>query len=77
MDIKLELLQNHICDYLNDLFESYPTDTSKLIDSEAIMILDKIKSIICNDKLSDFDAVEQIVLTFEEYNIDCGNRHDF
>ena len=77
MDIKLELLQNHICDYIKDSFETFPINTSKLIDSEAVMILNRIKLVINNDNLSDFEVVEQIVQIFEEYNLNCGNRHDF
>ena len=77
MDIKLELLQNYIYDYLKDLFETNTIDTSKLIDTSAVMALDKIKEVIQNDDLSDFDAIENIVLILEEFNIDCGGRHDF
>lgn len=77
MDIKLELLQNHIFDYIKDMFETFPVNTSKLADSAAIMALSEIKNIINNEDLSDFDAIEQIVCVPEDYNIDCGVRHDF
>lgn len=77
MDIKLELLQNHICDFLRDAFETFPPNTSKIADSIAIMALDDIKSVLSNDELSDFDAIEQIVCIMESYRIDCGERHDF
>ena len=77
MDIKLELLQNYICDFLKSAFERFPPDTSKLADSFAIMALDDIKSVLKNDELSDFDAIEQIVCIMENYRIDCGGRHDF
>lgn len=77
MNIKLELLQNYIYDYLKDLFESFPLNTSNLIDSAAVMALDEIKAVIGNDELSDFDVVEEIVCILEKYNIYCGGRHDF
>ena len=77
MDIKLELLQNHICDFLRDAFETFPPNTSKIADSIAIMALDDIKSVLSNDELSDFDAIEQIVCIMESYRIDCGGRNDF
>ena len=77
MDIKFELLQYYICDYLRELFETFPLNASKLIDSEAIKALDEIKTVIGNDELSDFYAIEEIVCILEKYNIYCGGRHDF
>ena len=76
MDIKLELLQNYIYDYLKDLFERYPANTSKLVDTTAVMALGEIKNVISNDDLSDFDAIEEIVSILEKYNVNCGARHD-
>jgi len=75
MNIKLELLQNHINDIIKIIMED--TEISKIADTTAITILDEIKSVICNEELSDFDAIEEIVQIFEENNIDCGCRHDF
>ena len=77
MDIKLELLLNHINDFLRDAFERFPPDTSKLADGIASLALSEIKSVLSNDELSDFDAIEQIVCIMENYRIDCGGRHDF
>jgi len=75
MNIKLELIQNHINDIIKIIMED--TEISKIADTTAITILDEIKSVICNEELSDFDAVEEIVQIFEDNNIDCGCRHDF
>ena len=77
MDIKLELLQNDIYDYIRNLFETHTPDTSKLADTAATMALSEIKMVIGNDELSDFDVVEKIVCILEDYNINCGGRHDF
>ena len=77
MDIKLELLLNHINDFLRNAFENFPPDTSKIADGIATLALDDIKSVLKNDELSDFDAIEQIVCIMENYRIDCGGRHDF
>ena len=52
-------------------------DISQIADTNAIFILDKIKNIIADDSLSDFDAIEEIVCLLEKNNIDCGGRHDF
>ena len=77
MNIKLELIQNHINDIIKIIMEDINPDISKIADTSAIMVLNEIKSVICNDELSDFDAVEEIVRILEKNNIDCGGRHDF
>ena len=59
------------------LLEEMSPDMSKIADTTAIIILDEIKNVICNDELSDFDTVEEIVCILEKNNIDCGGRHDF
>ena len=40
-------------------------------------MLQRIKAVIDNDSLSDFDCVEEIVCIFEEFGSDGGSRHDF
>lgn len=77
MNIKLELLQNHINDIIRIITEDINPDISKIADTTAIIILNEIKNVICNDELSDFDAVEEIVCILENNNIDCASRHDF
>ncbi len=76
MNIKIELIQNHICDMIKNIFESN-LETNQIADTNAILILNKIKKVIADDSLSDFDAIEEIVCILEENNIDCGGRHDF
>lgn len=77
MNIKLELIQNYINDIIKIIMEDITPDLSKIADDTAINILDEIKNVICNDELSDFDAIEEIVCILEKNNIDCGGRHDF
>ena len=77
MNLKLELLQNHICDLIKTTINDSIIDPSKIADTTAISILDEIKSIVCNDDLSDFDALEEIICILENHNIYCGGRHDF
>ena len=77
MNIKLELIQNYINDIIKIIMEDITPDLSKIADATAINILDEIKNVICNDELSDFDAVEEIVCILEKNNIYCGSRHDF
>ena len=77
MNIKLELIQSHITEMVKKMLEDNVIDYSTIADTNAIIILEKIKKIIADDSLSDFDAIEEIVCVLEENNIDCGTRHDF
>lgn len=77
MNIKLELIQSHITEMVVKLLADNIIDYSTVADTNAIIILEKIKKIISDDSLSDFDAIEEIVCVLEENNIDCGTRHDF
>jgi hypothetical protein len=77
MNIKLELIQNHLSDCLSEAFEMNVINADEIADSSAINILDKIKQIINDDSLTDFGAIEKIVCVLEENNISCGTRHNF
>ena len=77
MNIKLELIQSHITEMVAKLLEDNIIDYSTIADTNAIIALDRIKKIIADDSLSDFDAIEEIVCILEKNNIDCGGRHDF
>ena len=77
MNIKLELIQSHITEMVVKLLEDNIIDYSTIADTNAIIALDRIKKIIADDSLSDFDAIEEIVCILEKNNIDCGGRHDF
>ena len=77
MHIKLELLKNHISDFINSQIENFEIDASQIADSVAIQILSEIQKVIQNEDYSDFDSIEEIVCIFEKYNIDSGFRHDF
>ncbi len=77
MNIKLELIQNHITEMVAKLLEDNLIDYNTIADTNAILILNQIKKVISDDSLSDFDAIEEIICIFEENNIDCGSRNDF
>lgn len=76
MDIKLELLKNEISELVAGRLDTLNIDADKIADTVAISALSEIQTII-KSNLSDFDAVEKIVLIFEKYNLSCGGRHDF
>ena len=77
MNIKLEQIQNHITEMVLKLLEDNTIDYSAIADTNAILILNKIKKVIEDDSLSDFEVVEEIVCILEENDIDCLSRHDF
>ena len=77
MEIKLELLKNHIYDYIDCRIKDFEIDASRIADTTAITVLSEIQNVIKEENISDFDAIEKIVCIFEKYNIDAGCRHDF
>lgn len=77
MNIKTELLKNHIMNIIDDQICDFDIDADKIADTTAISALSEIQNIIADEKNSDFDAVERIVCVFEKYRLDFGGRHDF
>ena len=77
MDIKVELLSNGTAEFVRNHIESLDINVETLIENQSAEILQRICTIIRNDKLTDFEMVEEIVCIFEEYNIWCGGCHDF
>ena len=77
MNIKIELLKNHLYDYINNHINDFEINADKIADTIAINTLDEIQKILRNDTLSDFEIVEEIVCVFEKYNLDTGACHDF
>ena len=77
MNIKLELLKSEISGLIANRLDSLNIDADKIVDTTAVKALSEIRDVIQSDALSDFDAVERIVLIFEKYNISAGVRHDF
>lgn len=75
MKIKTELLSKEITNCIINNLENI--DADKIADTTAICALSEIKNILKNPRLSDFEAIEEIVCVFERYNIDFGSRHDF
>ena len=77
MDIKVELLKNHITDFIKFKIEDFEIDASQIADTTAIQMLSEIQKVIKDENYSDFEAVEEIVCIFNKYNIDTGSCHDF
>lgn len=77
MDIKLQLLTNSIIDIIRQSLPDIAIDADKIADTTAISALSEIQEILRNDKLSDFEIVDNIVNVFEKYHLDFGSQHDF
>ncbi|MCL2568190.1 MAG: hypothetical protein FWE12_01975 [Oscillospiraceae bacterium] len=50
---------------------------AEIVEQQSYAALQKIKAIIEDDSLDDFECVEQIVCVFERFGSDGGSRHDF
>lgn len=77
MNIKLELLINEISELVKNCIGNIEIDADKIADTKAIEIISKIQSIVKDNGLSDFDAMEEIAKIFENNNISAGGRHGF
>ena len=57
-------------------FPDLALSASEIVEQECYGALQKIKTIIEDDSLSDFMCVEEIVRVFEKMGSDGGFRHD-
>ncbi len=77
MNIKLELLKDHITNYICSQLKDFDIDANEIVNTNAICILSEIQKILSNQEYNDFEVVEEIVSLFERNGIYCGGRHDF
>ncbi len=78
MDLYKELLINILKeDEIEVRFKRFSFNIEKFTQNECYILLDKIRAVIQDDSLTDFDCVEKIVCLFENSGISAGNRHDF
>jgi len=77
MNMKLEFIRNAVADAVASKIENIDIDVNEIVQTTSVSIVSEIQKILKDDSLSDFDAVENIILVFEKYNIPCGTRHDF
>lgn len=78
MDIYKDMLCKALGEFVYDLIhENLQLDYNHAINSMAVQALDKIRAILQNDALSDFQCVEEILSVIEGLGSDGGNRHDF
>ena len=77
MNIKLNLLAKGLCDYINQELNLQEVDANIVADTVAIKMLSEIQKVLKNNKLDDFEIVEEIVDIFHKNRVDSGGCHDF
>ncbi len=77
MNIKVELVKNHIADFINSHIDEFEINADKIANTVATNMVSEIWEIVKNDNLNDFEVMEEIVLVFEKRGINSGSRHDF
>lgn len=80
--IRLELFQKQLIDFLKvtDIetkLEKLCNIIPEIVNNEYYVALQKIKTIIENDSLSDYKCVQEIVCVFQNIGIDIENRKNF
>ena len=78
MDFLKEILINILAkEKISISFSNSNSDLAEIIETKSFKALQKIKSIIEDNGLSDFECIERIVCVFEEIGSNGGDRHDY
>ena len=64
-------------DLIDVIFPNLKLQIGDIIETACYKALQKIKAVIGDDSLSDFDCMEQIVQVFEDLESDAKTRRDF
>ena len=78
MELFKEILTSVLAkEEVNIVFPNIKMNVAEIVDMECYKTLQKIKAVIENDSLSDFDCIEEIVCLLESMGSGGGSRHDF
>ncbi len=77
MNIKTELIKSYIAEVVCSNIPDFEIDESKVADTTAVKVLGEIQQVLKDNKLDDFEMIEEIVLIFEKYNLNAGSCHEF
>lgn len=58
-------------------FKNENFNLEKALQDKSYCLTEKMKSVLENDSLSDFECIEAIVCLFEENGVTIDYRHDF
>ena len=75
MNLEKELVCKIMEDAVSKVFVT--NDFSITVKEKSFEILEKIRIVICNNVLSDFEMIEEIVKILNSYGINTGGCHDF
>lgn len=75
MEIENEILCKIMEEAVCKVFIS--NDFNGVVQSKAIEILEKVRIIICDNDLDDFEKIENIIEIFYSYGIHTGRCHDY
>lgn len=76
MELYEELLCQEAGKMLFQISGSTQIDYKEIVKIKSLQMLQKIKTIIKDDGLNDFECIEEIVCIFEEMGSTGGSRHD-
>ena len=72
-----DLLSKELGKIVLQMIDAAQIDYAAIAAEASSRALLKIKAVISDDSLSDFECVEQIVSIFESLSSDGGSRHDW
>ncbi len=75
----MNLEEEIVCKIMEDAVSKVfvMNDFSITVQEKSVEILEKIRRVICNNKLSDFEMIEELVEILNSYGINTGSCHDF
>ena len=77
MKLNISLFSKAIAEAIEFKMENTDTDFEKMVNTEAVQILNEIHDILDNKDTNDFETVENIVRVFEKHGLEGGLCHDF
>ncbi len=77
MNIKTEIIKAYVSDMICNSISDFDIDADKIVNTKAVEMLEEIQKILKNDRLDDFEMIDEIVCVFYRNNIDAGGCHDF
>ena len=77
MNLQSELLKSYLSESLSKYLQECPVNVEKETESKAIQMLGKVKKILENPMLDDFEKVEEIASVFRNQKISVPGCHDF
>ena len=77
MEIYKEIICKELGYAIYDALGAKDIDYTGVVNLKSLQALEKIKAIIKNDSLRDFECVEEIVSVLEYLGSNGGSRHDF